>query len=286
MTLLLLLIAVGLAPLVAGLALLKPRAQAIPLVRRDGIGSILFCALAFTLTFFWQELWLVIPKALTPGLHPILYHNDHDWTGKVRIAELLQGSGAIATLASGLTFLGALSLARSMSISWRLFFFWMAFQGLYQALTQLAVGTLLPGNDVGRALAYLAASGTGKALLLIAAVAAMAFAGTTLARAFPSAESPQSDRRSRAFAIEMLIAVLVSVVLIIPFRLPREIVEVVLIPVIVNLVGAGWLIMGMAITRYRADDKGPQAISLLGPALALGVTLALFQCVLRPGIAF
>lgn len=285
MTLLLLLIAVGLAPLVAGLALLKPRAQAIPLVRRDGIGSILFCALAFTLTFFWQELWLVIPKALTPGLHPILYHNDHDWTGKVRIAELLQGSGAIATLASGLTFLGALSLARSMSISWRLFFFWMAFQGLYQALTQLAIGTLLPGNDVGRALAYLAVSGTGKALLLIAAVVAMAFAGTTLASAFPLAESPPS-RRSRAFAIEMLIAALLSVMLIIPFRLPREIIEVVLIPLIVNLVGVGWLIMGMAITRYRADDGGLQAISLLGPTLALGVTLTLFQCVLRPGIAF
>ena len=48
---------------------------------RRVVASALLCALAFNLTFFWQELWLVIPKALTPGLHPILFHNDHDWTG-------------------------------------------------------------------------------------------------------------------------------------------------------------------------------------------------------------
>jgi hypothetical protein len=44
------------------------------------MASLLLCALAFNLTFFWQELWLVIPKALTPGPHPVLYHNDHGWT--------------------------------------------------------------------------------------------------------------------------------------------------------------------------------------------------------------
>src|SRR6185312_6064139 len=102
--------------------------------------SILQCALAFNLTFFWQELWLVIPKALTPGLHPVLFHNNHDWTGASRWTELLQGTGALATLASGLAFSGALALGKRASPGWRLFFFWMAFQGLFQALSQLAIG--------------------------------------------------------------------------------------------------------------------------------------------------
>jgi hypothetical protein len=34
------------------------------------IGSTLLYTLAFNLTFFIQELFLVVPKALTPGLRP------------------------------------------------------------------------------------------------------------------------------------------------------------------------------------------------------------------------
>ena len=37
-------------------------------------------------------------KAMTPGLHPVLYHNDHEWTGPSPCVELLQGVGAIATI--------------------------------------------------------------------------------------------------------------------------------------------------------------------------------------------
>jgi len=70
-------------------------------------------------------LWLVIPKALTPGLSPILYHNDHGWTGSAAITELLQGTGAIATLASGLGALWILATFRRMSASWQVFAFWM-----------------------------------------------------------------------------------------------------------------------------------------------------------------
>ena len=56
------------------------------------LGSVLFCALAFNLTFFFQELFLVIPKALLPGVHATLYHNNHDWTGSDPRVELLQGT--------------------------------------------------------------------------------------------------------------------------------------------------------------------------------------------------
>src|SRR5271168_1624654 len=37
------------------------------------VNSALLYALAFNLTFFIQELFLVLPKALTPGLRPTLF---------------------------------------------------------------------------------------------------------------------------------------------------------------------------------------------------------------------
>ncbi len=269
----LLILATGIAPLVAGLLLLKPSTQR----AWPAAGSVLLCALAFNLTFFWQELWLVIPKALTPGLHPVLYHNNHDWTGNAPVVELLQGSGAVATLFSGLAFCVILSSSRRISDTWRLFVFWMAFQGLYQSLTQLAIGTLLSGNDMGRALGYLGVGTAGHILLLVLAVAAMALAGGWLARRIPTRNSGYG----------LLLTALLSVIVVIPFRLPRNLIEVALIPLIVNLVGIGWLILGMALVR-RGAGHGPyeEQPSIMGPALALGGTLLLFQLVLRPGIAF
>ena len=283
-TLLLLLLAIGLVPLALGMAFLgSPAPGARPL--RLPTGSILLYALAFNLTFFWQELWLVIPKALTPGLHPILYHNNHNWTGDSPRVELLQGTGALATLFSGLVFTGGLVVARRASLTWRLFLFWMAFQGLYQSLTQLAIGTLLPGNDVGVALGYLHVGAAAKWLLLALAIIAMALAGAGLARACPSSGEQGSTNLTRRFGQVMLVATLLATVLIIPFRLPRDIVEVTLIPFFVNLVGVGWLTFGAAIVRRGAAHEGDERAGVIGPAIALGATLLLFQLILRPGVA-
>ena len=225
------------------------------------LSSALLCALAFNLTFFWQELWLVIPKALTPGLHPILYHNDHDWSGASPIAELLQGTGAIATLASGLVFLAA---------SRRLFGFWMAFEGLFQSLSQLALGTQLPGNDVGRALAYLGIGQGDRTALLALAVFARAAAGAALARRRPP-------------VWETIAAGLLAILLVVPFRLPRNWIEVLLIPVIVQLCGLIFLLLGAALTRTREPAAAP---GLAVPLVSWVLLLAIFQLVLRPGIRF
>lgn len=237
--------------------------------------SILQCALAFNLTFFWQELWLVIPKALTPGLHPILFHNNHDWTGISSLTELLQGTGAIATLVSGLAFSALLALAQRASPAWRLFFFWMAFQGLFQSLIQFAIGSLLPGNDVGRALVYLGFSEAAKMALLALATIAMVLAGRWLARRFP-------EKGMGA----MLFSGLLSVILIIPFRVPRNVIEVAVVPLIINLIGTGWLVLGDAMAGEREYPGGETRRTILGPALALGATFLFFQLVLRPGIHF
>ena len=59
-------------------------------------------ALAFNVVFFFQELFLVLPKAFMPGLRPTLFHNDHSWEGTNRAVELAQGSGALAIFIIGL----------------------------------------------------------------------------------------------------------------------------------------------------------------------------------------
>ena len=64
------------------------------------VSSTLLYTLAFNLTFFIQELFLVVPKALTPDLRPTLYHNNHLWQGENPIAHLLQGTGALAIFIS------------------------------------------------------------------------------------------------------------------------------------------------------------------------------------------
>ncbi|WP_077148556.1 hypothetical protein [Sphingopyxis sp. KK2] len=276
MILLWLVAGLGLLPLLVGTARLK-RGKA-PVDSRGLAASTLLCALAFSLTFLVQELGLVIPKALVPGLDPILYHNDHDWSGDAPVAELLQGGGAVATLLSGLVFLWLAGRVSPERPTWRLFAFWMAFQGLFQSLSQWAIGCWLSGNDVGRMLTYLGAGPAAKGPLFVSAVIAMIAAGIQLARRYPI---PGKGR----IAIAQLAAVLaIAVVLIVPFRVPREPVEVVLIPLVVHLIGLGWLAVGL---NFRRDTPFPStAPSIAGPLAALAALLALFQLVLRPGISF
>lgn len=244
-----------------------------PSLGREGVilvlADALLCALAFNLIFFWQELWLVLPKAWA-GLHPILYHNDHDWTGHAPIAELLQGTGALTTLASGIVFLIALGTGRGP----RPFFAWMAFQGLFQALSQVAIGSLLAGNDVGRAFAYLGLGMSWKIAILALAVMAMAVVGLHLARRWPT----RVDRRWLTLSVAM------AVLLAIPFRVPRDPIEVVLIPVTVMLIGLGWLLLGASIATRRADSKARP--DWRWPAAALIALLLVFQLGLRPGLRF
>ncbi len=269
-----LVLALGIAPLIAGLILARPTATpSLP-----APGSIVLCALAFSLTFFWQELWLVLPKAWA-GLDPILFHNDHDWRGDAPVAELLQGTGALGTLGSGVVFLALLAMLPRASATWRAFFFWMAAQGLFQAFSQLAIGTIISGNDVGRALAYLGVGAAAKAGLMVLAALGMAGAGAVLARLSPL------EARGRPFGWSVLATLLAAVVLIVPFRVPRHPIEVVLIPLVVHLMAAGWLALGAALDRRRGTAAA-EPPALLVPLVALAVLLAVFQLVLRLGVGF
>src|SRR6202046_1653027 len=97
------------------------------------ITSALLYALACNLTFFIQELFLVLPKALTPGLRPTLFHNNHTWQGDNPLANLLQGTGALAILLSGLVCAVLLRRGPGRSLTLRLFLIWMSYNGIFQS---------------------------------------------------------------------------------------------------------------------------------------------------------
>jgi len=279
---LLLFAALCIAPLAVGLALTRERPS--QRVYPSLAGSVLLCALAFNLIFFWQELWLVIPKALTPGLHPVLFHNNHEWSGYAADVELLQGSGAVATFALGLIFAAILATGARLGPTTRSFCFWLAFEGLSQAFTQLAIGLVMPGNDVGRALASLGVERPGHLLLGAALVAALTICGVMLAALFPGDSSGRVRASDASWTI--LMSAILSILLIIPFRVPRDPVETTLIPLIVNGIGAGWTILGFALAPSVAVGSSPVRPRLAVPAISLLALLLVFQLILRPGIPF
>ncbi|WP_447761490.1 hypothetical protein [Sphingopyxis panaciterrae] len=272
--------AIGLLPFAIAMVRLPAGSDADRLAVHSLAASTLLCALAFSLTFFIQEVGLVVPKALVPGLDPILYHNDHDWRGDAPIAELLQGGGAIATMASGLVFLWLAGRIGTDRPTGGLFAFWMAFQGLFQSLSQWAIGSLIAGNDVGRALTWLGLGSTARLAILPLAVIGLFAAGRALAQCYPFG----GNAHNRTTAITLLATLALAIILIIPFRVPREPVEVVLIPLVVHIIGLGWLALGVAATKRAGSAAAAPKLAI--PAAALLALLAFFQFVLRPGVAF
>lgn len=254
------------------------------------LASALTATLAFNLVFFVQELALVVPKAFVPGVHVWLYHNNHHWEGDAPILPLLQGTGAIGTLVTGLIFAALLAGTAHRATGARLFLFWMTFQGLYQCLSQIALGTILPQNDVGMALGYLGLGSGAKWAIGLLALTAMIGVGLWLMRqavtriALPSETQSGLGRMGFVFRVVTLPA-LVSVLLLIPYREPRNIVEVLLIPVIVTVSGLIW-IQASAWTGPRAENTTRETPNLLYPVAALAAVLVVFQFVLRPGIQF
>jgi hypothetical protein len=272
----------GLLPLAIAVVRLPPARSPLPSATTLA-SSALLCTLAFNLTFFWQELWLVLSKAMVPGLHPILYHNNHEWTGASRFVELLQGAGAIATLISGLIYLLVLTRLRTGSGTLRLFVAWMAFEGLFQSLSQAVIGAIIPGNDVGRAFTFLGLAGAARRVALVDAAFCMAGAGILIARHWPRFTRTAEPRADRGDMLAILLPVAASILLSIPFRVPRDPIEVVLIPAVVSILGAGWTSFGMSISGgARGEACAPPRMML--PLVALLAVLAAFQIVLSRGI--
>lgn len=251
---------------------------------RVWLDSWLLAALAFNLIFFLQELFLVLPKALVPGLHPILFHNNHDWSGSDPIAELLQGTGALAILLFGLAALLSLRRWSGGSATLRLGLAWFAFNGLFQSLPQLVIGAFIPANDVARALAWLGFGQTGRTLMAVLAIFAMALAGRALVPAF------------RAFAPELRPVPLVLKLVTLPglaaipliwlFRVPGGAQQVALVPVLMTVSGLIFVSLGALWAKPPGPSPRTGFASPLWSVALLLLLLLFFQLILRPGIPF
>lgn len=296
----LLLVALGLTvvvgPVVLGLvgARTVRRANAEPAVAggwRATAASTLLYVLAFNLTFFLQELFLVLPKALTPGLRPTLYHNNHTWEGTNPLASLFQGTGALATLSFGLLCLWWLRRSQRGSTGTRLFLFWMAYCGCFMALPQVVIGALSAGSDLGMAMAYLQLGETVRIGAALMALGLMPLVALLLCRpAFELADTPARiagpGARTRWVFRMVTLPALLGTALVIPFRVPRELVEVVLVPVLVILPGIPWIQADAWRVRETRIHDASAALSVGYPLAAAVVLLLFFQIVLRPGVPF
>ena len=255
------------------------------------IASALLYAVAFNLIFFIQELFLVLPKALTPGLRPILFHNNHRWEGQNPLASLFQGTGALAIFVTGLICALLLRRRPPRSASLRLFLIWMAYNGFLQSLPQVVIGSVEPENDVGMAMDFLhlgMAAKTVAALVALIAipVVALSLRGPLLSLAQNADDIASSQARTRFMLRAATVPALAAILFIIPFRVPRNWVEVAAVPVVVTVIGIAWIQAGAwAVGQVKASAT----LSSRSIAYAFGALLILllvFQFLLRPGVRF
>lgn len=255
------------------------------------ITSALLYTLAFNLTFFIQELFLVLPKALTPGLRPPLFHNNHSWEGDNPLASLLQVTGALAIFVTGIACALLLHRRPGRSSTIRLFLIWMTYNGFLQSLPQVIIGAVEPQNDVGMTMDYLHLGATEKTAAALVALAAIPFVGRGLTRPLLSlAQDPAHLAGARArtrfvFQVATLPA-LTAILLIIPFRVPRQWTEVVMVPVVVTVIGIAWLQAYAWRVSTSEAPGGLGAGSIAYPLGAVLILLLVFHLLLRPGVHF
>jgi hypothetical protein len=230
----------------------------------------------------------VLPKAFTPGLEPTLFHNNHDWRGSHPLVDLLQGTGALATVLASAFFTAWLIRRTPKGDVTRLVLFWLALLGFLSALPQVVIGTVIPQNDVGRAMTYLQFAPGARLLASVVALLAMALSCWRLAPYLLSTAaegiSAQRPRGSVAVRLAVLPCIL-AIPLIVVFRVPNSAIEVLLPPCVDALIAAVWLLAAAwQASPTGAEPPRPQPLTWL--LLALGCLLAFFQVVLRPGIDF
>jgi hypothetical protein len=67
---------------------------------------------------------------------------------------------------------------------------------------------------------------------------------------------------------------------------PRSPIEVVVVPLIINLIGSGWIALAAALSTPRENALSQASPRVREPIGALCLLLVIFQTVLRAGIKF
>jgi hypothetical protein len=255
------------------------------------LNSALLYALAFSLIFFIQELFLVLPKSLTPGLRPTLFHNNHHWDGDNPLANLFQGTGALSIFVTAIMVAFWLKRRRPQSDTLRLFVIWMAFHGFFESLPQVVVGAVLPQNDVGMAMDYLHLSPAVKTVAALVALAAIpiiaiGLISPLLELAHHPGDIDSPGNRTRFIAQVATVPALIAIPLIVLFRVPGTIDQVVIVPITVMVVGISWMQAGAWRATSAWSGASRPVRSIRYPLILLILLFLVFQLVLRPGIAF
>jgi hypothetical protein len=122
---------------------------------------------------------------------------------------------------------------------------------------------------------YLRMTPEAKVIAAFAALAAMIPIGSRLAR-----------EMLRIMPLSTLWSALSAIPLIVAFRVPRELLEVLIPPVLSTLLG----LAAVYATAWRIKDveviRDPEPVSIAYPLAAVIALLLVFQLVLRPGIEF
>jgi hypothetical protein len=147
------------------------------------------------------------------------------------------------------------------------------------------------GSDVGLAMSYLhlgetARIGAGLLALGLMPVIALQLRRPALELAYAREQIEGPGSRTRFVFRLITLPALLATVLVIPFRVPRELIEVLVVPLLVLLCGIPWIQAGAwRVQEIRATGT-PTAPSLAYLFAAVVGLLLLFQLVLRPGIRF
>jgi hypothetical protein len=172
-----------------------------------------------------------------------------------------------------------------------LFLFWMAYSGIFMALPQVVIGAISDQSDLGMAMVYF---GLAPATRIIAALLALAvipkiamwLGGLLLDRIADAGHVATIGSRNLFVFKTAVLPALLALPVITLFRIPREWIEVLMVPLVVTLVGMAW-IQAAAWRNSGKGSAGPFAsASLALPGAAVLCLLLIFQLLLRPGLKF
>ncbi len=251
------------------------------------INSAVLYALTFNLLFFVQELFLALGKRWL-GLKAYLYHNNHNWDGEHPMERLAQGYGAVAILITGII---CLVIARGMKTSahWlQLFFLWMSFQGFAQSIPQFISAKTSPDTDTGQAFTYLGIGDTAGLIIAIAGILIMLVISANFSRyllqlAPSSGHTAQSKERFGFLFKIAIVASLIGIALIIPFRImpwSRAFAPIGVTLISIPMVFANaWKVNAVKPINNDINKKVFPA-----PIVILIIVLLIFQLILAKGI--
>lgn len=266
------------------------RGTAVPRVafRRVAKSTLAF-VIAFNLVFLVQELGLVIPKAFVPGLDPILFHNNHNYTPADPIHALMQGGGFVALIVMAFVCSTLLQRDPPRHAGARLLLAWLTFWAWVMALIQLPSAVLDPGNDLAKPFEYLGYSTTIQIILGIIGLIGIPVATRAIVPDFLAVGPQPVNRPTRRMLRMVLLPTFLGLPIIALFRLPGEIDRVIVSPAIMAIIGVIWLMAWS--WMVRPDERTVAPARNFSPipwrwVAATAVLLAIFQLVLRPGIAF